>query len=138
MLVYAEDHNLNAPKPGDAGHDIVLTEDVWIWGKTHHTIDTGIRVRLPEHTVGFIEARSSSAKRGIVVLGGVIDESYTGPLKVVLYNTSWVPRRWRRGQRITQLVIVPVVTPGITFVASPEMLGETERSGKGFGERTGA
>lgn len=137
MLVYAENANLRVPSDGDAGHDLVLTADVWIWGKTHHTIDTGIHVRLPEHTVGFIEARSSSAKRGIAVLGGVIDESYTGPLKVVLYNTSWLPRRWKRGQRITQLVIVPVVTPNITFVVSPSALGETNRGEKGFGERTG-
>ncbi len=138
MLVYAEDKNIRAPKDGDAGHDIVLTKDVWIWGKSRHEIDTGICVRLPEHTVGFIEARSSSAKRGIVVLGGVIDESYTGPLKVVLYNTSWLPRRWKRGQRITQLLIVPVVTPGITFVASQHMLGTTDRGDRGFGQRTGA
>lgn len=137
MKVYAWRRNLNEPAAGDAGHDIVLWNDVWIMPKSHKTIYTGIHLRLPEGTVGFVKARSSAGNRGVAVLGGVIDESYIGELKVMLYNTSWLPRRWRVGQRITQLVIVPVITPGIEWVPGPAYLGETDRGEKGFGERTG-
>jgi len=137
MSVCADQHNITPPKSGDAGYDIHLLDDVWLLPKRRKLIETGVYVQLPKGTVGFIGARSSAAKRGIVVLGGIVDESYRGELKVVLYNTAWLPIRFRARERIVQLLLVSNITPGIVYVPDAADLESSDRGEKGFGERTG-
>lgn len=96
-------------------------------------IPTGLSMELPKGYAGLIYARSGLAcKRGLAPANkvGVVDSDYRGEFIVVLYNHGSVPQEISHGERIAQLVITPVFTPGFTEVAE---LTDTERSAGGFG-----
>jgi dUTP pyrophosphatase len=61
---------------------------------------------------------------------GTIDSGYTGSIRAVLFNHSWRFVRIRRHQKITQLVILPIITPELEIV---DGLEDTERGNGGFG-----
>lgn len=94
-------------------------------------VSTGIEIELPTGTVGRIASRSGlSVKSNVEVGAGWIDSDYRGTLMVELKNLSSRPFRIDQGDRIAQLVILPVVDAEIRVVTS---LNETERGGSGFG-----
>ena len=96
-------------------------------------IPTGIAAAIPEGYVGIMAVRSSmGAKNGINLANGigVIDSDFRGQLHVTLYNTTETPYTVRSGDRIAQLMIVPVAHPSIKVV---DELPETERGEGGFG-----
>ena len=96
-------------------------------------IPTGIAVAIPEGYVGIMAVRSSmGAKRGINLANGigVIDSDYRGQLHATLHNTTDAPYTVQCGDRIAQLMIVPVLRPAIQVVTE---LPETERGEGGFG-----
>lgn len=96
-------------------------------------INSGVAIELPRGYVGLIFARSSmGAKRGLAPANkvGVIDSDYRGELRVVLHNHSKITQQVEPGERIAQLVITPIITPGFTIV---EELSDTSRADKGFG-----
>ncbi len=96
-------------------------------------IPTGVAMELPEGYVGLIYARSSmGVKRGLAPANkvGVIDSDYRGEICVVLYNHSKQEQTVEPNERIAQLVITPVITPGFQIV---EELTNTERDHGGFG-----
>ena len=96
-------------------------------------IPTGVAMELPEGYVGLVYARSSmGVKRGLAPANkvGVIDSDYRGEIRVVLYNQSKVEQCVEPNERIAQLVITPVITPGFCVV---DELEDTQRSDKGFG-----
>ena len=118
----------------DAGLDLCAREDAWILPFSRKILDTGVCVDIPEGYVGLLTSKSGlMAKKGITSRG-TIDCGYTGTIKAVLFNHSWKPIRVRRKQKITQLVIMPIITPELEVVDS---LDETERGDGGFGS-TGA
>ncbi len=96
-------------------------------------IPTGLSMELPKGYAGLIYARSGLAcKKGLAPANkvGVIDSDYRGEFMVVLHNHGSVPQEISHGERIAQLVITPVFTPGFTEV---EELTDTARSAGGFG-----
>ena len=96
-------------------------------------IPTGLSMELPKGYAGLIYARSGLAcKKGLAPANkvGVIDSDYRGEFIVVLHNHGNEPREVAHGERIAQLVITPVFTPGFTEVAE---LTDTLRSSGGFG-----
>lgn len=96
-------------------------------------IPTGIAMELPKGYVGLVYARSSlGVKRGLAPANkvGVIDSDYRGEIRVVLHNHSKTEQRVEPNERVAQLVITPVITPGFVEVGS---LSDTERADKGFG-----
>ena len=96
-------------------------------------IPTGLSMELPRGYAGLIYARSGLAcKKGLAPANkvGVIDSDYRGEFIVVLHNHGKEAREVAHGERIAQLVITPVSTPGFTQV---EELSDTERSAGGFG-----
>jgi len=100
-------------------------ETVWI--------PTGIAVQIPAGHAGLIFARSSmGTKRDLAPANkvGVIDSDYRGEIQVVLHNHGSKVQQILPGERIAQLVIVPVLTPGFLQV---EELDATERGAGGFG-----
>lgn len=120
--------------PDDAGLDLYGLEDVFLEIGQGKLARTGIALALPSGHVGLIADRSSLAKKGIKTAGGVIDAGYRGEIQVVLWNISSVPVHLKRGERIAQLLILPIATPAVLEVAS---LDETQRGLGGFGS-TGA
>lgn len=93
-------------------------------------IDTGVHVEIPAGCVGMLKSKSGLNVKHCIVSEGVIDCGYTGSIAVKLYNHSSVPYDVRRGDKITQLVIMPVVHADFEQVDS---LDETERGSGGFG-----
>ena len=96
-------------------------------------IPTGLAMELPSGYAGLIYARSGMAcKRGLAPANkvGVIDSDYRGEFIVVLYNHGSESQTVSHGERIAQLVITPVFTPGFEEV---EELSRTKRADGGFG-----
>lgn len=114
----------------DAGLDLYSPVDVMIMPRANAVIDTGVHVELPPGSAGFLKSKSGlNVKHGI--LGeGVIDAGYTGSVRVKLYNHSGERYYIQRGDKITQLVILPVILPDLEQV---EMLEDTDRGANGFG-----
>lgn len=118
-----------------AGADLYacLEETVVIQPGESAFIPTGLAMELPRGYVGLIYARSGLAcKRGLAPANkvGVIDSDYRGEFIVVLHNHGSETQEVSHGERIAQLVITPVVTPGFTEV---QELTDTARSAGGFG-----
>ena len=118
--------------PTDAGLDLYSTRDYIIKAGQAIVIDTGIHIELPQGHYGEIRSRSGlMCKHNIVAGDGTIDEGYTGSLKVKLFNlNAATDYRIKRGDKISQLVILPIITPELEVVDS---LGKTARGNKGFG-----
>lgn len=95
------------------------------------TINTGFHIEIPRGYVGLIKSKSGlMVKHGITVAGGVIDCGYTGSLRVKLFNHTDRDYTFEAGDKIAQLVLVPIITPELERV---ESLEETERGDGGFG-----
>ena len=93
-------------------------------------INTRICVSLPENSYGSIRNKSSLAAEGLLTLGGVIDNDYTG--EIIIIMTSLIkPIKIKQGQKIAQLIISNIMYPEIKLV---KFLKSTERNDKGFGE----
>ena len=118
-----------------AGADLYacLDADVVIEpGKTAF-IPTGLAMALPKGFVVLICARSGLAcKRGLAPANkvGVIDSDYRGEFIVVLHNHGDAPQTVSSGERIAQLLVVPVLMTGF---AECDTLDDTERAAGGFG-----
>ena len=94
-------------------------------------IKTGIAFEIPAGTGMFIWDRSGlSAKHGIHRVAGVLDHQYKGELKIALINLSNKDYLIRKGDRIAQAIITPIMLPVLKEV---ESLTETARGADGFG-----
>ena len=99
-------------------------------------IPTGLAIALPPGFEAQIRPRSGlAARNGVTVLNspGTIDADYRGEIQVILHNTGETPFVVRRGERIAQLVISPVVRPVFEEVDDVDALGRTSRGAGGFG-----
>lgn len=114
----------------DAGLDLYANEDAVIFRDGSHTFNTGVHVAIPEGYVGFLKSKSGLNVNSGIQSSGVIDAGYTGSIHVKLYNHGHEMVRIERGQKISQLVILPIITPEIELV---DKLEATERGDGGFG-----
>lgn len=121
---------------GSAGFDLCACIDAPLTLNSGDTalIPTGLAIELPSSQYGaFVFARSGlSIKHGIGLLNavGVIDSDYRGEIKVGVINQIKEPYTIEPGERIAQLVIMPVTT---LPVEEAQTLGESERGAGGFG-----
>ena len=117
----------------DAGYDIVATETTIILEGCSKAIKTDLVIQLPKGYVGLVSPRSGlSFKHNIETGAGVIDYGYTGEVKVKLYNFGKESYTVNKGDRIAQLVVLPIYQ-GELLQISHEDLEETSRGNKGFG-----
>ena len=132
----AVDYGANIPiraHKNDAGLGLFATKGGWILPKSRKIFGTGVHAEIPEGFVGMLTSKSGMMAKGITSRG-TIDCGYTGEIKAVLFNHSWKPIRIKPNQKITQLVLLPIITPELDFV---DCLGATDRGANGFGS-TGA
>jgi len=141
VLVQRLDPDLPLPSyahPGDAGADLVTAEDVELAPGQRALLRTGIAIALPAGYAAFVHPRSGlAARHGITVVNapGTVDAGYRGEVKVTLLNTdTTVPVRFRRGDRIAQLVIQRVEHAAFHEVRS---LPGSARGDSGFGSTGG-
>ncbi len=119
--------------PGDAGIDLYARQPVDLKPGERAVVPTGISLAIPEGYAGLVVPRSGYAARagiGVVNSPGVIDSGYRGEVAVILINHGSEPVWFDRGDRIAQLVVVPV--PEFSWVETEE-LPASERGGGGFG-----
>ncbi len=120
--------------PGDAGADLFAAEDVKLPPGGRAVVGTGMAVAIPEGFAAFVHPRSGlAARHGVTVANapGTVDAGYRGEVKVVLLNTDPAePHVVRRGDRIAQLVVQPVVRARFLDVRE---LPPAARGGGGFG-----
>ena len=99
----------------------------------HAMVPTGLSIALPEGYEAQVRPRSGlAARHGVTVLNspGTIDADYRGEICVLLINHGSEPFTVRRGERIAQMVIAPVVRADLNIATS---LAATERGSGGFG-----
>lgn len=114
----------------DAGLDLRAREDKLVPPKGSATFDTGVHVELPPGTVGFLKSKSGLNVRHDLTSEGVIDVGYTGSIVVKLYNHGETPYQVKSGDKISQLVILPICLPEPRAV---QELPKTARGANGFG-----
>lgn len=115
----------------DAGLDLRSPVDVLVpCSGGSAIIDTGVHVQLPPNSVGMLKSKSGLNVKHGIVSEGVIDCGYDGSITVKLYNHSDTAYQVKRGDKISQLVILPVLRP--TPVQVDKIEGG-ERGDNGFG-----
>lgn len=120
-------------KPGDAGADLVATSfDFSRDSNSQIVYGTGLAVEIPEGMVGLVFPRSSVRNYDLVMSNsvGVIDSGYRGEIMVTFNLKNPWADIYKVGDRIAQLVIMPV--PMIQY-AEVEELSETQRGTNGHG-----
>lgn len=117
----------------DAGADLCAAVDVTIPRGGYVAVPTGVRMAIPRGVVGLICPRSGlAAKHGVTVLNspGIDDAEFRGEIKVILINHGAQDFLIKEGDRIAQIVLIPVVYATFVFV---DILDATERGDGGFG-----
>ena len=114
----------------DAGLDLYARVTREIPAHRSRIFDTGVHIELPKGTAGILISKSGLNTVHGLTSTGLIDEGYTGSIVVKLYNNSDADYTVNEGDKISQLVIVPILTPELEFV---DELDETDRGEKGFG-----
>ena len=114
----------------DAGFDLKTPKDVYLMNGSSVTIDTGVHMAIPEGYVGMLKSKSGLNVKHGITCDGTIDAGYTGSIRAKLYNDSREPYQFQRGDKITQIVIIPIPKVELIRVDSLE---ETERGDNGFG-----
>lgn len=118
--------------PSDAGFDLALPMDCVLPAQAHQQIDLSLALHIPPGWYGQIFARSSVFRRGISVHPGVIDADYRGAVQLLVYNHLSVAQQLQRGERLAQLLFLPV--PNVRLVeVSRAQLGQTARGAGGLG-----
>ena len=114
----------------DAGADLRSPIDAMVPARGTRIIDTGVHIQLPHGYVGMLKSRSGLNVGFGITSEGVIDEGYTGSIKVKLYNHGDKPYKIERYDKITQLVIMPCEYVDFDLV---DDLEDSERGSDGFG-----
>lgn len=117
---------------GDLGYDLFSLGLTTIYPGQTELVGTGICVQFPAGYGALIRDRSSVAtKRNLFVVAGVIDNGYTGEIKVALHNAGEDVQRIGHGEKIAQLILMPTVDFVVEQVTDIE--SADGRNDKGFG-----
>jgi dUTP pyrophosphatase len=114
----------------DAGYDLRTPHRCVLHPHDDVIIDTGVHVQIPTGYVGFLKAKSGLNVKNNITGTGVIDSGYTGSIRVKLYNHGYTAHTFNKGDKLIQLVILPIITPELEQVLELE---KTDRGDNGFG-----
>lgn len=117
----------------DAGFDLRVPNWIEYFEVAPHgsyIVDTGVHMQIPYGFCGEIISKSGLNTKHGIISTGLIDCGYTGAIRVKLYNMSDERVIFKRGDKISQIVIKPIYTDRLTIV---DELDETERGDNGFG-----
>jgi dUTP pyrophosphatase len=122
--------------PGeDLGYDLFALEGVALAPRATVKVRTGIAVEARHPATGaplglLVRDRSSMAARGVATTAGVIDSGYRGEILILMTNLGDTPVELKAGEKIAQMIPVPVLTGPVHEV---ETLEDSARAEKGFG-----
>ena len=114
----------------DAGFDLYSRETVIVSAKESATFDVGVHMQIPEGFVGFLKSKSGLNVKHGITSEGVIDSGYTGSIVVKLYNHSGKDYKVQIGDKISQIVLLPIAMTDLELVKD---FGNSERGSNGFG-----
>lgn len=112
----------------DAGYDLYAKESARVY--ECYIFDTGVHIQIPKGYAGIIKSRSSMNIVHGLQSEGVVDAGYTGSIRIKLCNHHSTPYTVHAGDRIAQILIVPVLTPELVKV---DKIDGGDRGSRGFG-----
>lgn len=127
------DNGAHMPSRGhktDAGLDLRTPKAVTVPMYGSVTVNTGVHVALPHGCAGLLVSKSGLNVKHDITSTGLIDEGYTGSIVVKLYNHGGEDCAFEAGDKISQLVVIPVVCEQLEQVSA---FNATERGDNGFG-----
>jgi dUTP pyrophosphatase len=132
------DEQLRRAESGSFGYDLKATSDAIVHPGKISKISTGVRLKMKPHLAGLVLSRSGLSSKGIIVTNapGLIDYSYSGEVMVLLSNLTNEPFYVHKGDKIAQMIFVPVELPEVQKVTDSEMDElhlDSERGSGGFG-----
>lgn len=113
----------------DAGLDLLTPISVTVPARGSATINTGVHVELPINTTGFLKSKSGLNVKHGLTSEGVIDYGYSGSIVAKIYNNTDTDYTFKARDKITQLVILPIIIPDLELVN--ELESEYEDKGRG-------
>ncbi len=114
----------------DAGFDLYSPIDFKLDAHSSYTVDLGVHFEIPEGYVGFLKSKSGLNVHNGILCEGVIDSGYTGSIVAKLYNNSNNDYYFYTGQKVTQIVFLPIPSVELNLVNTFVV---TERGSNGFG-----
>lgn len=114
----------------DAGLDLRTPKAVTVPAYGTAIVDTGVHVALPHECAGLLVSKSGLNVKHDITSTGLIDEGYTGSIVVKLYNHGGEDHGFEAGDKITQLVVIPVIREPLEQVSA---FNPSERGDAGFG-----
>ena len=114
----------------DAGLDIRLPKGGIVRVRQSRSFRTGVHVELPNGTVGLLLPKSGLMTKYGILCFGVVDEGYSGEIVAHVFNHSVDDYQFNAGQKVTQLVVVPVVREAVEIV---DEISSGSRGEHGFG-----
>lgn len=116
--------------PGDIGMDLYSREDVTIAPGSSHLFDIGIAMEFDEGHGAIVMDKGGVAKQDVHTMGGVFDAGYRGTYLIHLFNHGTQAYKVQKGQKIAQIVVLPVMIPTLTEV---DELNDSARGEGRFG-----
>jgi dUTP pyrophosphatase len=116
--------------PGDVGMDLYSMETVTIKPMEHYRFWHGFAMEFPEGYAAIVKDKSSISKAGLHQMGGVFDAGYRGEYNTHLVNLSNEPYTIEEGDKVSQLIIYPVV---IAELEETDTLSDSSRGEGMFG-----
>ena len=114
----------------DAGFDIYTPFEICVPAHSSTKVYTGVHMEIPKGYVGFLKSKSGLNVNYGIRCEGVVDAGFTGGIVAKLYNDSDEPKFFDKGEKITQIVILPIPPVELALV---EEFKATERGDNGFG-----
>ena len=114
----------------DAGLDLRTPKAVTVPAYGSAIVDTGVHVELPYGCAGLLVSKSGLNVKHDITSTGLIDEGYTGSIVVKLYNHGGEDYEFEAGDKVTQLVVTPVICESLEQVST---FNPSERGDNGFG-----
>lgn len=140
MLVATKEHHGTVPTRGhnsDAGLDLYLTGALSLKARQGKTFPIGLYLCIPEGHVGLILPRSSISFKGIHICTGVVDAGFVGEIQITVNNLTNIDYHFSIGDRIAQLIIVPIASLAPVKVDVEDLVIEaakfSDRGEQGYG-----
>lgn len=121
---------------GDSGFDLYSTEEITIKGFGRALVPTGLSFDIKDgHEIQVRSKSGLAINQGLMVLNspGTVDNSYTGEIKVIVFNTNPEPITIKQGMKIAQAVLCPVINGKWVNLEERKEISNKDRGDKGFG-----
>lgn len=117
---------------GDLGYDLYCSQTVSLFPGETKLVQTDIAIEFPAGWGGIIKDRSSVAtKRQVFTVAGVIDNGYTGPIQIAMFNASEHVQAFSAGTKVAQMIMM--LTTNFPIIKVDDITSVDGRNENGFG-----